>query len=227
MENLAIAPGTTVNIQLPGRIRNRRWNARLLGYLPEESLLITTPHSNGSPVPFYLDDQVAVRYLQGREIHGFTTWVRKVSADPFPYLHLAYPREVERVTVRQAERVPVELAARWRRLQGEGSGSGTLLDLSATGTLLASEETAGEPGDELELEFEIRFAGAESRIEVGALLRSVREDSRAGETRLLHGLEFTDPGERERLFLKGFVYEQLVENRNGYAAGHGGSGHDR
>ena len=221
MDTLSIPPGTTVNIQLPGRIRNRRWNARLLGYLPQESLLITTPLSNGAPVPFYLEDQVAVRYLQGREIHGFNTWVRKVSSDPFPYLHLAYPREIERVTVRQAERVPVELASEWRALRGEQSGAGKILDLSATGALLAVDAPAGEPGDELELDFQVHFAGAESRIEVGALLRSVRESGGEEQTRYLHGLEFTDLEERERLFLKGFVYEQLVENRDRYRSGNG------
>ncbi|MDQ2070280.1 flagellar brake protein [Natronospira bacteriovora] len=216
MVELALPVGGVLNIQLSRRNNGKRWQARMVGYLEGESLLVTTPRSQGTPVPFYMDDEVTIRYLSGREIHGFTTWVRKVATQPFPYLHLAFPREIERVTIRQEERVNMELPCQFRSLkQPDVQGEGKLLDLSAGGALLATDQALGQIGEEIELAFEVEFAGSKTHIEVGATIRSVKDEERGEEqTRCLHGLQFSDLGEQHRLFVKGFVYESILQQRS-------------
>lgn len=215
---LALGVGGVLNLQLSQRNNGQRWNARLIGFLESESILVTTPRDSGAPVPFYMDDEVTVRFLAGREIHGFTTWVRKVATQPYPYLHLAFPKAIERVTIRQEERVPMDLPAKYQCLkQRDVAGDGRLLDLSAAGTLLKAPESLGDVGDEIQLQFDVAFAGSETHIEVGAIIRNIKPDEgrdRSDDIRL-YGLQFQDLSEQSRLFIKGFVYERIIQHRGG------------
>jgi len=213
---LALPVGGIVNIQLSHRSNGQRWNARLLGYLENESLLLTTPRVGGAPASFYMDDVVTVRYLAGREIHGFTTWIRKVCSQPFAYMHLAFPKEIERVTIRQEERVSMNMDVDYKVLkQPDQNGQGKLIDLSAAGALMAAPEGLGALGDELELRFKVEFAGSETAIEVGAIIRNIKKDEkRPDDDSVLYGMQFRDLSEQGRLFIKGFVYEQIIQHRS-------------
>ena len=215
---LALGVGGVLNLQLTSRYSGQRWNARLIGFLEGESIVVTMPRNGGALVPFYTEDDVTVRYLAGREIHGFSTRVLKVATQPYPYLHLAFPRAIERVTIRQEERVPMDLPASYQCLKQRNiTGEGHLLDLSAAGTLLKGPDGLGEAGDELEMQFDVAFAGSETRIEVGAIIRNVKVDEgrQAEEGQKLYGLQFRDLSEQSRLFIKGFVYERIVQQRGG------------
>lgn len=215
---LALGVGGVLNLQLSHRHKGQRWNARLIGFLEGESIVVTTPRNSGAPVPFYNDDEVTVRYLAGREIHGFSTWVRKVATQPYPYLHLAFPKAIERVTIRQEERVPMDLPVKYQSLkQRDVAGDGRLLDLSAAGALLKGQEGLGDVGEELELRFDVSFAGSETHIEVGAIIRNIKPDEgrNADDDARLYGLQFRDLSEQSRLFIKGFVYERIIQHRGG------------
>jgi len=213
---LGLNIGGFLNLQLSQRNDGQRWTARLIGFLDGESMLVTTPHDGGAPVPFYTHDGVTVRYLAGREIHGFTTWVRKVAVQPFPYMHLAFPRTIERVPFRQEERVPMDLPVKYQSVtQSDECGDGRILDLSAAGALLKAPESLGMPGDEVRLQFDVVFAGLESHVDVCATIRNVKPDEHRlsdGEHKL-YGVQFQDLGEQSRLFIKGFVYERIVQYR--------------
>ena len=52
-----------------------------------------------------------VSFRVGREIVGFRTAVLQVCAQPYAYLHLSYPDDVQRVEIRKNERVPVSIPA--------------------------------------------------------------------------------------------------------------------
>lgn len=213
---LGLSVGGFLNIQLSQRKDTQRWTARLIGYLEGESVVVTTPHDGAAAVPFYVGDGVTVRYLAGREIHGLTTWVCKVATQPYPYLHLAFPRTIERVPFRQEERVPMDLPTNHQSLkQSDLSGEGRLLDLSAAGAQLKAPESLGEVGDKIQLQFDVAFAGLESHIQVGAIIRNIKpnEGRHADGEHRLYGLEFQNLEEQSRLFIRGFVYERIVQYR--------------
>lgn len=213
---VGLSIGGFLNLHLSQRREGQRWTARFIGFLEGESVLVTTPLDGGAPVPFYTHDEVTVRYLAGREIHGFTTWVRKVATQPYPYLHLAFPKAIERVPFRQEERVPMDLPAKYQSLgQPDLAGDGRLLDLSAAGAQLKAPKSLGDMGDEVRLQFDVAFAGLESHIEVSAIIRNIKpnEGRHADGEHELYGLEFKDLGEQGRLFIKGFVYERIVQYR--------------
>lgn len=213
---LGLGVGGYLKLQLSQRRDAQRWNVRLIGYLEGESILVTNPLDGSVPVPFYMDDAVTVRYLAGREVLGFTTWVRKVATQPYPYLHLAFPRSIERVPIRQEERVRMELPTTYQSLtQRERAGEGRLVDLSAAGALLRAPKPLGDVGDEIRLQFDVAFAGSETRVEVNANIRNIKPDEGrdANGEHELYGVQFRDLGEQSRLFIRGFVYERIIQYR--------------
>lgn len=206
--------GGQLHLQIPQRQNDRRWTSRLIGYVDGESVLVTTPHDGVSTVPFYVNDEVAVRYMAGREVHGFTTWVKKVSAEPFPYLHLGYPRDIERVPIRKEERVSADLPAKYQSVtEAKEAGEARIVNLSAAGVLLQGPESLGMIGDTVKLQFEIPFADLNHQVEISAVVRNMKSDDRPslGAPRKLYGLQFPDLEEKDRLFIKGFVYERIIQ----------------
>lgn len=213
---LGLGVGGFLNLKLSQRHKGHRWTARLIGYLDGETVIVTTPHDGGAPVPFYTHDKITVRYLAGREIHGFATWVRKVATQPYPYLHLAFPKAIERVPFRQEERVPMDLPVKYQSLKhSELTGDGRLVDLSAAGAQLKGPESLGEVGDEIGLQFDVAFSGLENHIKVDAIIRNIKpeEGSKSDGEHELYGVEFRDLDEQGRLFIRGFVYERIVQYR--------------
>ena len=163
-----------------------------------------------------LGDQYMTRCLSGTSVFGFTTDVIKIAIDPYAYLHLSYPSEVQTVGVRQSERVKVSIPVAVRSASGE-TYTGTILDLSPTGAQLTSSSAAGQVGDKMTLTFDADFAAVTNKLESVAVVKSARAQagkSATGEKQQLYGVQFEGHSEQQRLFLYGFVYEQLVARRS-------------
>lgn len=211
-----IAVGTLINVQLERLSEGTRHTCRLIGYLRGRSLLVTMPtESDGVEVPYYfVNDEVTLRYFSGREVHGFTTWVRKVCKDPFSYLHLAFPTRVERVRVREEPRTRCSLPVKVMCPEGE-PGEGRIVDLSPTGAQLECDALSVEVGTHLKLAFSVTFAGHDVAFELDAEVRNRKnggaDDDGAPGYRI--GVMFPDLGEQDRLRLTGYVYEAIVSHR--------------
>jgi hypothetical protein len=110
--DLQLLVGTVLNLQVLSEKGGPRVQARLLGYLEGESVMAALPGATLLPTDLRLGDEVAVRYLVGRSVCGFKTHVIRVCTSPYPYFHLHYPEDIQKMDVRSAERVQVALSAR-------------------------------------------------------------------------------------------------------------------
>ena len=79
-----------------------RFAATLIGFVPGQSLVITTPRKNARPIIVRDGQSFTVRMLQGSNIFGFVAQVLNASSKPYPHLHLSYPSDVESAVVRNA-----------------------------------------------------------------------------------------------------------------------------
>jgi hypothetical protein len=203
LQNLSDKSGTRVQV-------------RVLGYLEGQSIIATLPGAFLLPTELRLGDEVAARYLIGRSVCGFKTSVVRVCTSPYPYFHLQYPSEVQRMDVRRAERAQVSLGA--HATIGAGAEQVELRDLSAGGALVVAARELGKMGDALKLTFELTFGDVTRQISAGATIRSVVPVQRpeGGAPVFRYGIQFQDMDESERIFVRGFVFEQL--------AGHSGAG---
>jgi c-di-GMP-binding flagellar brake protein YcgR len=171
------------------------------------------------PDELKVGDRVSVRCLEGRVISGFRSTVIEISNSPYPHFHLAYPRALDRVEVRQSERVSVAIPVIVCNTAG-ASTAAEVRDLSASGALLIASALVGAPGEVVELALPLFSTEATRTLSLKASVRNSGALSQApgGPARYRCGLQFVDVSDADRLFLLGFVYERLSAARGLYSA---------
>ncbi len=215
---LKLQVGEILQLQPRNDEAGRRMQVRVIGYLPGQSLIVTTPRSKGNVVIMREGQPFVGRMLVGNRIVGFATRVLRSCARPYPYLHLAYPEKLEQIVVRQAQRVQV------RQFVSVGNENPAFtpqehhrahaVDISTSGALVVANEALGEVGDRLLLTCAVKIGGTKKLLRIPSWLRNVHADNAdklAGEDRYYHGIEFDVQDEQDVLALHGFVYEQIVK----------------
>ncbi len=216
---LKIQVGESLQLQPHDGEDTRRWHVKLIGYLPGASLLVTTPMSGDKVMIIREGQRFVVRMMVGNRIVGFTTSVLLNCSRPFPYLHLAYPKEMQQITVRKAQRVAVKLFASLKNsnpdFQFDKPRSGTIIDISTSGALMRSGEQLGEVDDAVTLNCAVKIAGREKLLSLPAIIRNVlvEQNDVNGERSFHYGLELLPENQQDTFALHGFVYEQIVKEQ--------------
>ncbi len=214
MEDLDISIGTSLNMQLMVGESKRRHDVQVIGYLKGESFLVTMPQENGAMATIFPQDEYIVRYFKGKNIVAFRTRILHVAKVPYFHLHLEFPTKLETVKIRQAERINISIKA--QTLAGGKKYASLIQDLSAGGAQVIVGEEVGNPGEHIELFFGLKIAEIEEKIHLIALIRNIRKEKNelTGKIECRYGVEFMDPSDHEIIFMQGFVYEQLLKNRD-------------
>lgn len=211
--------GDVLQLQFAPPAENQdRYSATLVGFLPGQSLVITTPRKSGNPIIVRDGQSFTVRMLQGSNIFGFVARVLHVSSKPYPHIHLAYPDDVESAVVRNAPRVPTELQAVVIKPQG---ASGTdlqrhviITDLSSTGARVIDSDKLGDVGSIIQITQTLSVCGGNDVLKVLATIRNVRETPAPdGSMRYLHGLEFRGLNRFQQLLLCSYVLGSIARER--------------
>lgn len=215
--DLKMQVGETLQLQPRDGEDSRRMQVKLIGYLPGASLVVTTPTVGGKTMIMREGQPFVVRMMIGNRIVGFTTTILRSCARPFPYLHLAYPGEVEQITVRKAQRVRVKLFTTLKNsnpeFQFDKPRSATVVDISTTGALMVAGEPLGAPGDSISMRCALRVGGTEKLLSLPAVMRNIHvgPSEEYGDGGYYHGLEFELKDEQDIFALHGYVYEQIVK----------------
>ncbi len=215
---LKLQVGDIVQLQHVEPEKEGRYAVTVIGFLPGESLLVTMPRVNGK-VRFIREGQsFAVRLLRGSHVHGFMAKVLQTAVKPYPYLHLSFPKEVESIAVRNAERVETRLPAEARNTRmpdtEEYWRTITIRDLSASGARLESGNPLGEAGEMLQLRFQLLVCGVEEDLNVAADIRNVvlrGKGEAEGGQRYSTGIEFHLLNRFQKVLLHDYVLEQRLK----------------
>ncbi len=207
MEDVRWRIGDTVSLQLK-EVSDLRYSISLIGSLAGKSVLVSAPVKDGKYIHLRDGQMVVVRALSGRRAYAFATSVQKYQHLPYPYLHLACPREVRCTVIRQDVRVEVELDA-FLTIGLAAPARVGLLDLSVGGASGIGNIHGGGKDAKGRLKFIVNVAGEERGLDLDVVLRTVEADADLRYTR--YGLEFVDIAARERLILSAFVYQAASE----------------
>lgn len=213
MEDLELTIGMGLNMQLMTGEAKRRHDVQVIGSLVGESVLVTMPRENGTLAKIFPHDEYVVRYFRGKNIIAFKTKVLHVATIPFYHLHLAYPKVLEKVEVRQNERINITVNA--QTMVDSQKHWSVIRDLSTGGAQVVVYNDVGKPEDHIELYFDLKIGDIEREIHLVAIIRNVRkeDDLASGKTEYRYGVEFIDPSEEDAVFVQGFVYENLLKGR--------------
>ncbi len=218
-QTLRILVGDTLQLQKVGAESGERYTAKVIGFVPGKSLLITAPLVNDKPILLKDGVQFAVRMLQGSYIQGFVAKVLHHALAPYPYLHLSFPEEVESKEIRNADRVETDVPILVRNTklpdQQDNWKQASIKDISATGSKLESMNKIGEQGDTLALRFKLLICAQEEEMELQTKIMSLEEPAEVGADEwgiYVYGTRFEKYGRLERVLIQNYVLEQRISH---------------
>ena len=213
---LQLKVGDAIQVQLMAEQNETRYMVRVIGYQPGVSLLIGTPRANGNILLMREGQLMTVRLLTGNAVYGFESRVLRACSSPFPYLHVAYPKEFASTVVRKAQRASTHVIASVENPERSGGTKEpvpvVIGDLSVAGASLLAPAPFGEVGDVIMIRTKLTVGGIERYLSLAAMIRGVRVREEAGSdsARYRHGVEFQLLGPDDQLVLHGYVYEQIA-----------------
>lgn len=183
---------------------------KLIGVHEGHGIIVTPPDASRGLLPAR-GALYRFRSFSGDAIYDFSALLVKQCAEPFPYLHFAWPleRHVRNRDLRAAPRVKVDLPCMvYPGTQTGGRfAKGTIVDLSAAGAAIRLNESFSFFQDEVRVVF--RLSVAEDEVLVEARARAVRKPDEGGEPFM--GVAFSSLALSERLALHAYVSSALVD----------------
>lgn len=196
-----------------------RYVVRLIGYLPGHSVIVTNPLVEGKPILVKQDRRVMVRFLVNESVCGFLSQVKKPCTQPYPYLHLAWPDEVESLKVRQHRRIATKVIASAEKVGDKAREAGwpkavMIRDMSPGGARITSEHWLGDKDTELKLAARFTVNGERQTVTLPTVIRSVEDRGRAAgnEERFVYGVQFPNVDHAAGVILISFLFEQLMQS---------------
>ncbi|HEC29009.1 MAG TPA: flagellar brake protein [Gammaproteobacteria bacterium] len=213
-DKLKLTIGDALQLQFVADEQKRRHYSKVIGYLEGHSVLITTPRVEGNIMLVREDQRVIVRMMTGNQVYGFNTQITSSNLRPYAYLHLAYPKELEHITVRKAQRVTTRLIASAELETAENAERVThpvsVIDVSTNGAMFESAIRLGEVGDIITLSAKLKVGEKEEYISIPCIIRNIKQTGDSG--KINHGLEYQLLEQNEHFIIYGYVYEQMINS---------------
>jgi len=112
-EAMNLKVGDRLQAQAPKKVSAERCFVRLIGYLQDLSMLITTPATvNGVRMQLMEGDQLVMRVFSSQNAFGFACDVQRVCKLPYNYLHISFPKDIQGTVIRKAARVKTKIIAK-------------------------------------------------------------------------------------------------------------------
>lgn len=204
--------GERVQLRLLDQNLQSYYSARLIGYIKNQSILVTRPMPAGNPFIPVEGKQVEVRMVTGNNIYAFQSAIQRLCISPTNYMHLDYPAEVRVQKLRKSPWVRMNLGVTVTDAQGAHEAA-RLANLSPDGAQLHAPATLGEPGAALRISFHATLDELKTTLNLDATILHVHapQAGREAEANMLeYGIAFRNVTTENELWLKGLVYHHIA-----------------
>ena len=211
--DMHLAVGDRLQIECPAGTGLGRAFVRVIGYMDHLSILVTAPVAGNRRIDLVENDLVVVRVFSRENAFAFRASVLRACRLPFHYVHLSFPESIQGSVIRKATRVRTVLPVTVSVEQpGAETTPGTVLNISASGLLLRTRAALGDRGSPVRLQFELPLHGIDTRLEVDASIRNVREDADEEGIEYQYGVDFHELQPSDHMVVKAFVYQTIIEH---------------
>lgn len=208
-DDIKAKPGDALQIQLPND--ERRYPSRLIGYVFGKTILVQTPVVGNQVLMLRENQTLSVRAFSNTSAFAFSTQITKIASSPVPYLHLGWPRSVQKVAIRGAARIEFNLSATVTNhsVTPAAQHSVVIVDLSTTGAAFAADKPVGKKDDELTLQFNANLHGIDVSPALPCIVRAVTP-SQTGPIK--YGVQFKALPLLDTLTIQGLICGKVVRN---------------
>lgn len=205
-ERMGLQMGTPVQLT----DAQSRYFGRLIGYIRDKSLLVSTPIVNGVPLLLKAGEQFTLRAFTGKNAYAFASAVMRAQSFPVHYLHMSLPLDVREAPLRRSVRAPVKLLAALLPTGDGRSWPAQVMDIATSGAMLASPYPLDDAAGALKLNLPIRLEGTDFNLQLPVVVRNrYPKDQHA----YRYGVEFQQLSTSDRLVLQNLVYQTLCAQR--------------
>ncbi|TQV76618.1 flagellar brake protein [Aliikangiella marina] len=209
VEELGLAPGDALQLQI-GDNADARYPVKFIGINPRGSVIVSAPQSGKDKMIFVRESQlVTLRFVAKNTASGFTTRVLATRGQPYPYLHLEIPKDIQSVEVRKEVRVATDIGVTIiNKTHKSPALTGRLLNMSCSGVRIETNMRIALEGDLLNVTMKLLLEDIERIVTVDCLVTYVKEDDDAGE--YAYGMNFDNIDDEEMVSLRGYVYQEIL-----------------
>ena len=210
-DDLALQPGVMLHIHSALEVAGDFLPVGLLGYLKNQTLIVTNPIAAGKVVPVKEGTHYNVKGFSGTLHFTFKAKVVKVHAQPYPHMHLEYPKLIYATKIRQSMRAVANLPATLFNPFTKKLTPVILRDLSVGGGQLVLQAPIGRKDDKYTLSFKIKLADdLEEEVSTEVVVRTLETQDAKGATACTMGVQFLELDKAARLLVMTFVYRQQL-----------------
>ncbi len=212
---LSVQIGDRLQLQKTSSDRPERYLVQVVGLMAGQSVIITTPRVNGKVAIIRQGQGFTVRVLRGSSIFGFVSSVLQVYSAPFPHLHLAYPREMESIVVRDSLRAATDVQVVVRNNKHPDSREhyrmSQFVDLSNSGARLVSKGPLGQEDEMLSMQFSIEVCGMQENMGMLGKIRGMGKRNVQGDAlQFWTGIQFQALNRFQKVLLQAYALEKCL-----------------
>ena len=214
-EDIKARVGDMCQVQINTDSEEIRHSVKLLGYMPGKTILITAPTVNKSLLLLREGQSLTVRAFSGTAAYAFACEVIKVCNSPLAYLHLSYPKAVQKVPIRASARINFDLVGTSTNLAHSDNATPVpiiITDISTTGAAVAASSPLGKKGDSLRMVFSAKIRDIDVQPSLKCVIRSLTSSDDAINP-IKYGLQFLDLQTQDLLTLQSLVYQKILEDK--------------
>ncbi|MDH5630930.1 MAG: flagellar brake protein [Gammaproteobacteria bacterium] len=208
VEELGLAIGDSLQLQI-GEDDDHRYPVIFYGMNPSGSILVSTPKNKMDKAMLIREGQpVKLRFVAKNVASAFSTQVISSRGQPYPYLHLKLPKEIETVEVRKGIRVDTHLSVTViNNTLSSPALTATLTSLSCSGARIEAPIKTAVKGNKLDVTMSVQIADIEKLITMATEVTYVKDDD---SQQYVYGINITDIDDEDMLTLRAFVYQELL-----------------
>jgi c-di-GMP-binding flagellar brake protein YcgR len=209
VEELGLAFGDTLQIQI-GDNNEQRYPVKFIGINPNASIIVSAPITGKDKIYFVREGQnVTLRFMVKNVVSGFSTRVMITRGQPYPYLHLEIPQEVQTVEVRKEVRVETDIDVTLiNKTHNSPALTAKMLNLSCSGGRIESKSKVALMDNLLNITMPLTIDHFERLVTMNCAVSYVKED--AENNSFLYGVNIEEIDDDDSIFLRGFIYQELL-----------------
>jgi len=212
----SIKLGESIQISpLTDATNNTKYIVKFLGGLEKNSLICSAPKIDEKLVYIKEHSGFLVRLFSGKDVYNFTTIVTAIYSQPYPHIHLKFPKDVYSKNLRNNQRVATSIICSLVNISSgelkETTSAGRIIDLSLGGVMVESSTVAGQINDEMECTFKLKLNDKEVLFSIPSVLRNITEPANANSARKYNqGIQFKEISFQDKAILQGYIYQLLT-----------------
>ncbi|MET1256081.1 flagellar brake protein [Aliikangiella maris] len=211
VEELGLAVGDALQLQIGDNIE-QRYPVKFYGINPKGSVIVSAPFSGRDKMIFIREGQlVTLRFVVKNVASGFTTRVMATRGQPYPYLHLEIPKEIQTVEVRKEVRVATDIPVTvMNKTHSSPALTGRLLNMSCSGGRIETNMKVALQDNILNITMKVKIDDIECLITMDCIVTYIKEDP--DNSVFSYGVNIETIDKEDMIALRGFVYQELLKS---------------